>query len=157
MKLELIRVHHNKNETVGFLMLDGEYLGVILEDQPQKGAKVYGETRIPANTYKILLRKAGRLHEKYSKKFPDVHRGMLHIQDVPEFTWIYIHVGINDEHTLGCPLIGGALRAQGRDLKIEQGTSTRAYLRMYKRVVDSAEKGELYIRIVDSDKQFEEL
>ncbi len=31
---------------------------------------------------------------------------MLHIQDVPGFTYILIHTGNTDEHTSGCLIVG---------------------------------------------------
>ena len=41
----------------------------------KENEKVYGETRIPAGTYKLKLRTEGGYHQKYSKRFPDIHRG----------------------------------------------------------------------------------
>jgi hypothetical protein len=32
--------------------------------------------------------------------------GMLHLQDVPNFTYILIHAGNTDEHTSGCLIVG---------------------------------------------------
>lgn len=76
-----------------------------LEDEYQ-ALKVKGETRIPAGVYEIKFRKKGGLHAKYNKKYPDIHRGMLHITDVPNFEHILIHTGNTDEHTAGCLIVG---------------------------------------------------
>ena len=147
MELLLERIHSNENETIGIMQLGGQKICFMLEDE-KRDIKVKGETRIPAKRYKILLRKAGRLHEKYSKRFPDIHKGMLHLQDVPNFTYIYLHIGTKDEDTLGCPLTGSKVIISNNDLMVE--LSTKAYLKLYKLVVDDAEKENLWITIVDN-------
>ena len=138
---------NNENETIGILYLNEKKICFMLEDEKRE-IKVMGETRIPAGTYKILLRKAGRLHEKYKNKFPYMHKGMLHLQDVPNFTYIYLHIGTKDEDTLGCPLTGSKLKIVNDDLFTEG--STIAYKKMYKKVVDEAEAENLYIQIIDN-------
>ena len=147
MKLTLKRIHSNENETIGILYLNEEKICFMLEDEKRE-IKVKGETRIPAGTYKILLRKAGRLHEKYSGRFPDMHKGMLHLQDVPNFTYIYLHIGTKDEDTLGCPLTGSKLKIVNNDLRTEE--STVAYKKMYRMVVEEAENENLYIQVIDN-------
>jgi hypothetical protein len=97
---------------------------------------VAGETRIPAGTYQIKLRTDGGMTVKYKSKFPE-HRGMLWLQDVPGFEWIYIHVGINDDHTAGCILVGDVAMASG-----ELGQSTTAYRRIYGLVSNAILAGE---------------
>ena len=68
-------------------------LNVIhLEDQYQ-AVKVMHETCIPEGTYDIKFRKTGGFHAKYSERYKNAHYGMLHLQDVPNFTYILIHAG----------------------------------------------------------------
>ena len=62
---------------------------------------------------------------KYAKKFPDIHKGMLHIIDVPNFQWILIHVGNTELDTMGCLLVG--LTRTGRTI----GQSVAAYKKIY--------------------------
>ena len=64
------------------------------------------ETCIPEGTYDIKFRKTGGFHAKYSERYKNAHYGMLHIQDVPNFTYILIHTGNTDEHTSGCLIVG---------------------------------------------------
>ena len=64
------------------------------------------ETCIPEGEYEIKLRTVGGFNERYTKKYPTMHRGMLWLQDVPGFEYILIHQGNTDEHTSGCLIVG---------------------------------------------------
>ena len=109
MKLEVLRISSESDSTSGlvFDVTNGrKFLCYSLEDE-YRSEKVMHETRVPAGTYKILLRKEGGFHGRYTKKYgPDFHKGMLHVQDVPGFKWILIHTGNTDEHTSGCLIVG---------------------------------------------------
>lgn len=112
LRLTLTRLSSDTDSTVGTLhmtRLDSDQLKFscfTLEDE-KRMVKVFGETRIPEGTYDIKLRTEGGMHKRYSTKFgSDWHRGMLWLQDVPNFTWIYIHPGTSDDHTDGCILVG---------------------------------------------------
>jgi len=111
--------------------------------------KIVGETRIPAGTYNVTLRKEGGHHNKYKRRFPDIHRGMLHILDVPNFKWILIHCGNTDEDTAGCLLVGSQAITDPGDMKII--SSAAAYKRFYPMVVDAAGNGTLTITYEDND------
>ena len=92
------------------------------------------ETCIPEGTYDIKLRTVGGFHEKYKKRYGNDHYGMLHLQDVPNFTYILIHAGNTDEHTSGCLIVGESQQ----DLDISKdgfiGHSGVAYKKLYKKV-----------------------
>jgi RNase P/RNase MRP subunit p29 len=66
---------------------------------------------------------------------------MLHIQDVPNFTYILIHTGNTDEHTSGCLIVGETQQ----DLEISKdgfiGSSTVAYKKMYAKVANQLLQG----------------
>ncbi len=106
-----------------------EFCAFTVEDEARE-VKVSGETRIPAGRYQLTLREYGAHHIRYSRKFPDIHKGMIEIMDVPGFTDILIHIGNTDDDTAGCLLVGstaeGNLIGPGRI-----GGSTSAYLRIY--------------------------
>ena len=108
MELEVLRISSQKDSTNGILFdVTGgkrKFLCYTLEDEYRKD-KVKGETRIPAGTYDIILRKVGSFHTKYSEKFKDMHKGMLWVKDVPNFEYILIHIGNTDEDTSGCLLV----------------------------------------------------
>lgn len=76
-----------------------------LEDE-HRDEKVAGETRIPAGRYEIKLRTDSPMADKYRARYGEWHRGMLWLQNVPGFEWVYIHTGNTDDHTEGCILVG---------------------------------------------------
>lgn len=102
---ELIRFAHGKDATLGCLRLTGELLCFTLEDE-RRAVKVAGETRIPAGEYRLRLRDWGGFHERYSKQWPDMHKGMIELADVPGFTNVLLHLGNTDDDTAGCLLVG---------------------------------------------------
>ena len=107
--LEVLRYSSGADSTLGLLFINDangrEFLSYTLEDEFRE-EKVSAETRIPEGTYDIKLRTEGGFHNRYSAKFGTPwHRGMLHVQDVPEFEYILIHTGNTDEHTMGCLLV----------------------------------------------------
>jgi len=107
MKLEVIRFSSQSDSTLGLLfdVTDGrKFLCFTIEDEARE-TKVKGETRIPAGTYKLKLRKEGGYHNRYVSKFGAMHKGMIHVQDVPGFTYILWHTGNTDDHTDGCLLL----------------------------------------------------
>ena len=105
MKLTVVRTQFGTDATNGILLIDGIFECFTLEDQYQ-AVKVMHETCIPEGTYDIEFRKTGGFHAKYSERYKNAHYGMLHIQDVPNFTYILIHTGNTDEHTSGCLIVG---------------------------------------------------
>ena len=154
MKIEVLRVSSEADSTSGlvFDVTDGrKFLCYSLEDE-YRNDKVMHETRVPAGTYKILLRKEGGFHGRYVKKYGDFHKGMLHVQDVPGFEYILIHTGNTDEHTSGCLIVGDS---QENNQLIKNGfigKSVQAYKRIYTPIAEALENGEeVTITYVDYD------
>tara|TARA_R110002020_G_scaffold84376_4_gene209071 strand:+ start:152 stop:652 length:501 start_codon:yes stop_codon:yes gene_type:complete len=153
MKLEVLRISSGEDSTNGMLFLvddtannlHGEgfrckrkFLCYTLEDE-KRDEKIKGETRIPAGTYEIYLRNEGGFHWKYAKRFPSIHKGMLHITNVPGFTYILIHCGNTDEHTAGCLLVGDSQENNQIVKNGFIGKSTNAYKRIYPLIVEALE------------------
>ena len=140
MKLTVVRHQFGTDATCGILYIDGVFECYTLEDQYQ-AVKVMHETCIPEGTYNIEFRKTGGFHAKYSERYKNAHYGMLHIQDVPNFTYILIHTGNTDEHTSGCLIVGETQQ----DLEISKdgfiGSSTVAYKKMYAKVAGQLLQG----------------
>jgi len=154
MKLEVIRFSSGTDSTNGILLevieqgndIDGlwqqkKFLAYTLEDE-QRDKKVLGETRIPDGDYKLGLRKVGGYHARYTKRFPHIHIGMLHVLDVPGFEYILIHCGNTDEHTAGCLLVGDSQENNQIVTNGFIGKSTQAYKRIYPRIAEVLECGE---------------
>ena len=115
--------------------------------------KVWGETCIPSGEYCLGLRTVGGLDARYSKRFADIHMGMLHVLDVPNFKYILIHCGNTDEDTAGCLLLGDT---QENNLVKKDGfigRSTLAYMRTYPAIAAALERGEeVTIKYTDYEK-----
>jgi len=153
MKLEVLRFSSQADDTLGMLfdVTNGrKFLAFTIEDEFRL-EKVKGETRVPAGTYKIKLRKEGGFHGKYVAKYGAMHKGMLHVQDVPGFEFILIHTGNTDEHTDGCLLVGNTSQ-QNVTKSGFIGESGDAYMRIYPPIAAVLEKGEeVTITYIDYD------
>ena len=149
MKLSLYRIRGSEESTIGLLYIDSFFSCFTLEDQFRE-IKVKGETRIPAGTYRMTLKKEGGKHEQYKLKYPDIHKGMLWIMDVPNFNYILIHIGNNDSDSDGCILIGDSVKQNITDNGM-LAESTICYKRVYPIVANELEKGNIVtIEIFDS-------
>ena len=151
MKLEVLRISSSDDSTSGILFVvddtaenpHGEgfrckksFVCYTLEGE-KRDKKVFGETRIPSGTYEVKLRTTGGYHAKYSKRFPDIHRGMLHVTNVPGFEYILIHCGNTDEHTAGCLLVGDSQENNQIIGNGFIGKSTQAYKRIYPKIAQA--------------------
>lgn len=151
MELYVNRISSGDESTLGNLFeiteTGPQFECYTLEDQYQ-AVKVPGETRIPAGRYRITLRTEGGLHARYGDRFP-WHKGMLWLRDVPDFEWVYIHVGNKDDDTEGCILVGDGQTQNVTDLGSITG-SVSAYRRLYQRIVAALDDGEhVHIDIED--------
>lgn len=156
LTLQVYRLSSNADSTLGAMFLkrengDKKYLCFTLEDEYRE-EKVMAETRIPAGTYDIKLRTTGGYHAKYNTRFADMHKGMLWLQDVPNFEYILIHCGNTDEHTGGCLLVGYApKRVKGGEYELYN--STQAYFDVYPLVAEHLDSGGMaQIEIIDFDE-----
>ena len=147
MKLEVLRISSQKDSTNGILFdITGgqrKFLCYTLEDEHRPiDQKVMGETRIPAGTYKMTLRTVGGFHGRYAKRYPDMHKGMLWVRNVPGFEYILIHSGNTDEHTAGCLLVGDS-QYENINSKPDGfiGASRTAYERIYPDIAAALESG----------------
>ena len=157
MKLEVIRFSSEADSTSGLLfdVTNGrKFLAYTLEDEyrDSENAKVMAETRIPAGTYKVILRTIGRIHNNYIKRFADIHKGTLHVINVPNFKYILIHCGNTDEHTAGCLLVWDSQTNNQVKKDGFIGSSTNAYKRVYPPIAEALEcDEEVTITYVDFD------
>ena len=162
MKYEVLRISSGKDSTSGMLFEISQnkrtFLAYTLEDE-QRDVKVWGETRIPAGTYKLKLREEGGFHNKYLNKYGNTfHKGMIHVQNVPGFEYILWHTGNTDEHTAGCLILGNS-QTNNRIAKDGFiGSSVDAYKFVYPRVAAAIEAGlSVEVEYIDYDGDVQEI
>ena len=93
--LELLRDTFTKTSTIGELYGDGEFLCDTLEDPVREGPKIFSLTAIPTGSYEILMEES-----------PHFKRLMPHLQNVPDFTNIMIHIANWATDVKGCIGVG---------------------------------------------------
>ena len=93
------RLHFKETYTIGKCTVDGEYISDSIEDKVRVlnsiEDKVYGETAIPAGTYKADI--------YFSKKFG---YKVIRLFNVPFFEGIYVHKGNTAKDSHGCIIVG---------------------------------------------------
>lgn len=141
MKLKVERFNRGSDSTLGMLSIDGVFHSFTCEDE-ERHKKVTNETAIPKGTYEIKLRDEGGMTKRYANTFPKLHKGMLWLQDVPGFEWVYIHIGNTDDHTSGCILVGYSASLDTLNGGGTIGRSAQAYENLYKKAVAAIESGE---------------
>ena len=145
MELIVLRFSSQTDSTSGLLFeatpIGKNFLAYTLEDE-RRALKIPGETRVPSGIYDIEFRKEGGFHERYSKKYKSIHKGMLQVMDVPNFEFILIHTGNTDEHTAGCLLLGDSQENNNIIKDGFIGKSVNAYKRVYKPIAKALEDGE---------------
>ncbi len=148
MEIKVTRFSGGDESSLGLLRVNGKFFCYSLEDQFNE-PKIPGETRIPVGRYQIKLRNVGGMTKRYGKRF-DFHMGMLHLQDVPEFEYVYIHTGNNDDHSEGCILVGDG-QIQNVTERGMVTTSVAAYTRLYEAIIGALALEEIWITIEDND------
>lgn len=156
MKLTVVRHQFGTDATNGLLFIDGIFECYTVEDQYQ-AVKVMHETCIPEGTYDIKFRKVGGFNERYSKRYKNAHYGMLHLQDVPNFTYILIHAGNTSDDSSGCILTTTTQTDLDSAKAGFGGQSQLAYKRMYDKVAKVLLQGKpVEIEITTIDKLFKQ-
>ncbi len=148
--LKMNRLDSGDESTCGILYnTKGNRLSWTLEDEYRE-VKIAGDTRIGAGCYQILKRRVDSPKTlRYREKFDwfDYH---LELQNVPDFTYVYIHIGNDDEDTEGCILTGEGLVGLA-DGNYRTTNSTGAYERVYKYISKLLDEGvEVFVDIYDN-------
>lgn len=141
MHLHCQLIAETADSSLSILTHEGEFLCFILEDG-YRAEKVMHKTRIPPGLYQIKPRRAGRFYEAYSKRYGC--KFVPHIDNVPGFTWILMHMGNRITDTSGCQITGTAAerdRATG-NFYIPAGKSEAAFLAVYHLLEQAFEEGE---------------
>ena len=142
MTLTLYRFHSDQLFTASILYLDGIYVCFVLEDAYHQ-QKIYGQTRIPAGEYKVILEYSPKMSPRYGHK-------MVSPIGIPNYTGVRFHRGMTAEDTEGCLLVGLGLDIVDRKLF----RCVEGYEQFYAKVSDALERGEEgKLIIVDEQKR----
>tara|TARA_R100000664_G_scaffold9545_2_gene15987 strand:- start:2308 stop:2787 length:480 start_codon:yes stop_codon:yes gene_type:complete len=158
MELLLYRYSTSLESTLGILFslnnkrAGREFLCYTIEDT-YRDKKIMNHTRIPSGKYEIKYRTEGGFYNKYKTRFADIDnkRGMLELQNVPNFKYILIHCGNTSADSSGCLLVADSVN-NNQNEKGFAGKSSIAYKNIYKRLAGQLDKGDkVYITIEDFD------
>ena len=154
MRITVYRDSGGIDSTIGRLTIGqglSEYLHSYTCEDQRQNKKIAGETRIPAGVYEIKLRHGSPMSNRYDSRYSDIdHSGMLWLQEVPNFSYVYMHSGNNDDDTEGCILVGYTGNIDIANGGGNIGRSSLAYKDLYKKVHPVLMAGEkVYIEIKD--------
>ncbi len=141
LTIEVERYGFGLDSTLGKIHLSGDdpWTCFTCEDE-RREVKVQGETCVPPGTYEVKLRTDSAKFKKYYSRF-DFHQGMLWLQDVPGFTFVYIHIVNKESHTEGC-ILPGVVPQVMPDGEFQVARSEVAYVALYKRAIAALDSGE---------------
>lgn len=146
MELSLKFIAETPNSTLSALTAGKQFICFVIEDG-NRTVKVPGDTRIGAGRYEVKPRKEGKFFNLYSKKFG--HEFVPHLQDVPNFTFILIHIGNTVKDTRGCLLVGESAQLFKKDFVLTG--STIAYKKLYEGLKGAFMIGEKVFITVERD------
>lgn len=152
MIITVDRFNPGESSTIGNLYVGegmGRYWFCHTLENAKRAVKIVNETRIPAGEYEIKMRHGSPKFGKYDQRFAG-HNGMMHLQNVEDFTYVYIHCGNSHRDTSGCLLVGDT--HSGDDIRGggSIGRSTKAYKRLYSKIQQALLSGEeVIIKIND--------
>jgi hypothetical protein len=156
MILEVLRISSQADSTSGILfdITDNKrkFLCYTVEDE-YRATKVMHETRIPSGIYQLTLRSEGGFHSRYTAKYgADWHKGMIYVNNVPDFEFILWHTGNTDESTSGCLILGDSQTSNLVQADGFVGSSVNSYKKVYPIVRDAILSGEeVFVKYVDFD------
>jgi hypothetical protein len=161
MNFILQRYSANSESTQGILLEKEprKFFSHTIEDQPQT-IKVKAETRIPAGFYELKIMKADtpltvKHRAAYNKgEASPWFNYHIEITGIPGFTSVYVHSGINDDHSAGCLLLVDTMHNNQLEVSEQVGNrSMQAVKRFYLKVYPILEAGgKAFIEIRDENK-----
>lgn len=137
-QVKLLRIEQSERSTLGHLYINGIFACYTLEDALRK-VKIAGQSAIPAGAYCLRLNTWGGQHAKYAERFPQMHQGMLEIVGIPDFSFVYLHLGNTHRDTAGCPLTGFYWRKTKGDFVLAE--SALVYAQVYPLLLDMVLSG----------------
>ncbi|SFN20833.1 hypothetical protein SAMN05421741_102114 [Paenimyroides ummariense] len=136
MRTKIIRVAEGKQSTLSQLYIDDIFQCYLLEDKI-RDVKIPKQTAIPKGNYTLRLNTWGGMNAEYRQKFPKFHKGMIEINGLPNFSFVYIHIGNTYRQTAGCPLCGFGFEMVNGDYQVLR--SKDAYQMIYPKLLALAQ------------------
>lgn len=143
------RIRQGNNSTLSEIYVDDLLVCYGLEDTVRE-VKIKGETAIPAGKYPLFLNTYGAMNARYKRRFPLLHQGMIEIKDIPNYSYVYIHIGNNFGDTAGCLLVGQNWELIAGDYELRQ--SRKVYLSLYMRLIEMMAREKVFIEISNEVK-----
>jgi len=144
MRTKIIRVAEGKQSTLSQLYIDDIFQCYLLEDKI-RDVKIPKQTAIPKGNYTLRLNTWGGMNAEYRQKFPKLHKGMIEINGLPNFSFVYIHIGNTYRQTAGCPLCGFGFEMVNGDYQVLR--SKDAYQIIYPKLLALAQDNQNGISI----------
>ena len=141
----LQRIFDNGESTIGYLVYEDKLM-YTLEDR-FRIEKLKETTRIPEGRYRLKLRVAMSTKTKQYRKKYNWFSWHIQLENVPNFNYIYLHIGNNARDSEGCILCGTTTNNN----TLETGfirKSTDAFKRFYLWLLPKLENDEVvYIQV----------
>ena len=144
--IKVVRMAEGKHSTLGHLYIGGVFCCYTLEDRVRE-EKIPGRTAIPAGDYTLALNVWGGMNGRYQNLFSTMHRGMIEVKGIPNFSLVYFHLGNTHADTSGCLLVGNHYQFHQGDYRLLH--STAAYKRVYPQLLAELDRGNNGIIIVN--------
>lgn len=163
LQLHLERYSLGEKDTLGKLSINGKFYAYTLEDvhaSKGKSAFKFGVNDdqsltfncISSGKYEVALRaEGGGMHTTYSLKYPDFHKGMLHLLNVPKQNYVFFQIGTTEADTKGCIILGESIENEEAvsESRLING-SENAYKMVYPLVLEYLNKGgKVYLTITE--------
>jgi hypothetical protein len=135
-----------ENTTLSQFYINVFFKCYLLEDSI-RDVKVHSATCIPEGLYKLELNIGAGMNNNYKKRYPGLHKGMVEIVGIPDFSLVFIHIGNHHQETKGCPLTGRYWKFSDGDYRVLQ--SALAYGSLYPELLKIMDEGSARIEVIN--------
>jgi hypothetical protein len=146
MATKIVRVSAGNQTTLSHLYIDDVFQCYLLENLV-RDSKIDGITAIPEGDFQLRLNTSAGMNRGYSERFKGLHEGMIEIHGIPNFSFIFFHLGNRKEDTKGCPLTGLFWAFDGKEYGVFN--STHAYKFVYPKLLKLIKTGKTAISVIN--------
>jgi hypothetical protein len=142
--IKVLRTKQGKHSTLSEIYVNNQFVCYGLENIPRP-VKIRGETAIPAGQYQLRFNRDGGMNGRYFDDYPKMHRGMLEIADIHNFSYVYFHKGNSYKETAGCILVGTQYLLEDGDYRML--ASGVAYKKFYPLITELMAQGLVEVQV----------